>query len=535
MPRAACLGIALIFALTSVALTAGLAPATAARHVPPHLALWMEPGANLSALSSVDGVRAVLDQAKQAGVDVVIPEAKNAWGYVTYRSAFAPTIATSPIPHPAPPSYPPPAQWYPEGYDMLETIVREAHARGMRVDVAVNSFGEGFTPLRTGPAFQRPEWQTTAYLATRPVLAPDGTGYDLTGVDTPRGDNDLVLYTPRAKTETSTSRWGVEVAVAAGQVTQVRDRSLGDADPGPTPIPSNGFVLSGHGEAGRWLAHALSVGAAVMIGPPRTRMVPSSAHSIFAFVNPANPQVYAYEMAIIYEVLSRYDVDGIVLDRTRYQDITEDFSPISRAGFEAFIGRRVQRWPQDIYAYAENGYWVARRPGPLYRAWLGYRAHTILTYTRAVASLVHTMKPQVAVAMYVGAWYPVYYDEGVNWASPHVEPPYPWIGPDWIHAGLAPLLDYLMIGLYYRPITVGEARVDHHDPEISIQGGALLGLSLVHGETSLVGSLLVSLYEPDPQRLTRAVEMSQRVTSGVMLFDLVYLDQDHLWRMLPRP
>jgi hypothetical protein len=123
----------------------------------------------------------------------------------------------------------------------------------------------------------------------------------------------------------------------------------------------------------------------------------------------------------------------------------------------------------------------------------------------------------------------------VNWASPHVHPPYPWIGPEWIHAGLAPLLDYLMIGLYYRPITIGEARVDRRDPEISIQGGALLGLSLVHGETPLVGSLLVSLYEPDPQRLTRAVEMSQRVTSGAMLFDLVYLDQDDLWRMLPRP
>jgi uncharacterized lipoprotein YddW (UPF0748 family) len=535
MPRSAYLSMVLIFAVTTLDLSAGLTRATAARHAPPHLALWMEPGANLSVLSTVEGVRGALDEAKRAGVDVVIPEAKNAWGYVTYRSAFAPTIATSPIPHAAPPSYPPPAEWYPEGYDMLETIVREAHARGMRVDVAVNSFGEGFTPLRTGPAFQRPEWQATAYLGTRPVLASDGTGYDLTGVDIPRGDNDLVLYTPGAKAETSTSRWGVEVAVASGKVTQVRDRSLGDADPGPTPIPSNGFVLSGHGEAGRWLARALSVGAAVTIGPPRTRMVPSSAHSIFAFVSPANPQVYAYEMAIIYEVLSRYDVDGIVLDRTRFQDISEDFSPISRAEFEAFIGRRVQRWPQDIYTYAESGYWVARVPGPLYRDWLGYRAHTILTYTRAVAAMVHTMKPRAAVAMYVGAWYPVYYDEGVNWASPHVQPPYPWIGPEWIRAGLAPLLDYLMIGLYYRPVTVGEARADRRDPEISIQGGALLGLSLVHGETPLVGSLLVSLYEPDPRRLTRAVEMSQRVTSGAMLFDLVYLDQDDLWRMLPPP
>jgi hypothetical protein len=417
---------------------------------------------------------------------------------------------------------------------MLGTIVREAHARGMRVDAAVNSFGEGFTPLRVGPAFEHPEWQATAYLGTRPVQAPDGTAYDLTGVDVPRGENDLVLFTPATGATTKTSRWGVEVAVVDGRAVDGRDRSAGDTDPGPVPIPPGGYALSGHGAAGRWLAQALPVGAAVTIGPVRTRMAPSSSHSIFAFVNPADPQVYGYEMAIIYEVLTRYDVDGIILDRTRYQDISEDFSSLSRAGFEAFIGRRVPRWPQDVYTYVPSGYWVARVPGPLYREWLGYRANTIRAYTRAVEHLVHTLKPHVAVGMYVGAWYPVYYEEGVNWASPQVQPPYPWIGPEWIRAGLAPLLDYLMIGLYYRPVTVAEALASRHDPEISIQGGALLALSLVREETPLVGSLLVPLYDRDAGRFTRAVEMSQRVTHGAMLFDLIYLNADDLWRALPR-
>lgn len=101
--------------------------------------------------------------------------------------------------------------------------------------------------------------------------------------------------------------------------------------------------------------------------------------------------------------------------------------------------------------------------------------------------------------------------------------------------GLAPLLDYLMIGLYYRPITVAEARASHHDPEISIQGGALLAHSFVREDTPLVGSLLVSLYGRDPGRLTRAVEMSQRVTRGAMLFDLIYLTSDGLWSAVPKP
>ena len=524
--------------LVAAVLAAGLAPAApagAARRSPPHLALWMEPGANLKLLSTRDGVRQTLDRAQAAGVDVVIPEAKNAWGYVTYPSAFAPTIDTSPIPHSAPPAYPPPSEWYPRGYDMLGTIIQEAHARGMRVDAAVNTFGEGFSPLKVGPAFAHADWQATAYLGTRPIVAPDGTSYELSGVDVPREADALVLYTRAAGPATPTSRWGVEVAVDGGQVTAVRDRTAGDTDPGPTPIPQGGYVLSGHGDAARWLARALRVGAAVTIGPAETRMVPSSAHSIFAFVNPANPNVYGYELAVIYELVTRYDLDGIILDRTRYQDITEDFSPLSRATFEASIGHHVAHWPQDIYAYEASGYWVKRMPGPLYRAWLGYRAHSILAFARAVTEVVRTLKPQMAVAAYVGAWYPVYYEEGVNWASPEVRPPYPWIGPEWVRSGLAPLLDYLMIGLYYRPITVWEARAQHHDPEISIGGGAWLGTQLVHGATPVVGSLLVSLYAGAPERLARAVRTAQAWTQGVMLFDLIYLNEDGLWRGLPRP
>ncbi|HYM70562.1 MAG TPA: alpha amylase family protein, partial [bacterium] len=480
--------------------------------------------------------RDVLDRARAAGVDVVMPEAKNAWGYVTYASAFAPTIADSPLPHGEPgAAYPPPTQWYPRGYDMLATIITEAHARGMRVDAAVNTFGEGYSPLRAGPAFTHPDWQAVAYLATRRVVGPDQHSYALSGVNVPREDNALVLYTPSAGAVAPTSRWGVDVAVRGGTVATVRDRATAPDDPGALPIPGDGYVLSGHGEAAAWLRTALPAGAAVSIGQVESRMAPSSSHSIFAFLSPASPDVWNYELGIVYEIVSRYDVDGIVLDRTRYQDVSEDFSPTARAAFEQFIGRPVAHWPGDIYTYVPNGYWVARRPGPLYRAWLGYRAHTIMAYTRAVARLVHGLRPNVAVAMYVGAWYSVYYDEGSNWGSPDVRAPYDWIGDAWVQAGLAPLLDYLMIGLYYRPVTIWDAYRQHDHAEISVQGSAMLGLSVVHGDTRGVGALLAPLYAGDPGRLTAAIRMSNGITRGTMLFDLVYLDSDHLWGAVATP
>lgn len=518
------------------AATAAAPPAAAAVSQVPHRALWIEPGASLLQLSTVAGVREALDRAKAAGVDVVMPEAKNAWGYAAYSSTFIPPIGESPIPHfGAGGAYPPPAQWYPRGYDLLATIIAEAHARGLKVHAAINTFGEGFSPLRAGPSFTHPGFQATAYVAYRRVVAPNGTSYELAGVDVPREAGRLVLYTAAGERERRGPSRGVDVAVADGTVTEVRDRAAGPGDPGPLAIPKNGYVLSGRGAAAAWLRGALAAGDRVTIGPVETRMEPSGDHDIFAFANPANPEVWNYELAAVREIVARYDVDGIVLDRTRYDDLSEDFSDFSRAAFERTLGHPVAHWPDDIYTYVPRGYGIERRFGPLYKAWLGYRAHTILAYTRAAAAVARAVRPGVAVAMYVGGWYPVYYNEGVNWASPDVRPPYSWIGDAWVRAGLAPMLDYLMIGLYYRPVTMGDALRRHDDPLISVQGGGILGEQLVHGATPVVGSLLVPLYAGRPATLARAIRMSGGVTNGTMLFDLVYLNTLNLWDALPRP
>jgi uncharacterized lipoprotein YddW (UPF0748 family) len=60
---------------------------------------------------------------------------------VTYPSAFMPSIALSTIPRTAPgTAYPPPVQGYPRDCDLLGTVIREAHARGLKVHAVVNTF-----------------------------------------------------------------------------------------------------------------------------------------------------------------------------------------------------------------------------------------------------------------------------------------------------------------------------------------------------------------------------------------------------------
>jgi len=181
----------------------------------PRLALWAEVSANLITLSSRESVAAMLDRAKAAGVTTIVPEAKNAWGFVTYESAFAPHIRTSSVPRSSPPDYPPPDTWYPEDYDQLQVLIEEAHARGIQVHAAINVFGEGQNAFGVGLAFERATWQ-------------------------------------------------VQYAAETGG------------------------------------------------------LLPASEVGEIAFVNPADPEVQLYELAVIAEVARKYDVDGIVLDRARY-------------------------------------------------------------------------------------------------------------------------------------------------------------------------------------------------------------------------
>ena len=408
-------------------LVALLAPPRAALGAvpPPRIALWIEPSANLPTLTSRERIAAMLDRAKAAGVTDVIPEAKNAWGFVIYESAFAPHIRTSRTGRTTPPVYPPPVEWFPREFDPLRVIVEEAHARGLRVHAAVNVFGEGLNPARSGPLFERPQWQAQH-------LAPDG------------------------------------------------------------------------------------------------RLVPATEVGTIAFANPVNPEVQLYELAVLREVVSGYEVDGIVLDRARFPDVTADFSELSRAQFEVWLGRPVEGWPQDILL--PDGAQVRR--GPLFPQWIAWRATIIQQFVRAAESVVRGTRPTAAFSAYVGGWYPTYWNEGVNWAAARSTPSLPWITEEWKQASVAEMYDFLMIGLYFTPIRTFEALAQGSSAWMSVEGGALMAVELTGGATAPVPSLLLSLYESQPERFRAAVETSLQMLGSVMLFDLSHLERFEWWAVL---
>lgn len=89
----------------------------------------------------------------------------------------------------------------------------------------------------------------------------------LNGTDVRRLTDYLVKYTP-VNARTGTNQYGFEAAVVGGLVTRVEDGV------GNMAIPTNGYVLSGHGEARTWLRANARVGVAVSDGtaPPPTKV-----------------------------------------------------------------------------------------------------------------------------------------------------------------------------------------------------------------------------------------------------------------------
>jgi lysophospholipase L1-like esterase len=86
----------------------------------------------------------------------------------------------------------------------------------------------------------------------------------IAGTNIARAADALVLYTPAGGTTTPTNMYGAEAIVIANTVTALRDRQA-TATTTATPVPTNGYVLSGHGTARDWLLANARVGTTVTL------------------------------------------------------------------------------------------------------------------------------------------------------------------------------------------------------------------------------------------------------------------------------
>ncbi len=267
-------------------------------------------------------------------------------------------------------------------------------------------------------------------------------------------------------------------------------------------------------------------------------------------LNPANPEVQEYELDILREFAEKYpEVDGIIFDRVRFDDITSDFSELSKELFESYAGVEVANFPEDILYWQKDpkGVWKWKE-GPLFRKWVEWRASVIKSFVKKSHEVLKGVNPDLIIGDYTGAWYPTYYYVGVNWASPQFDPSehFSWATPEYRNTGYADLLDVYMTGLYYTLVTKEEVdnangavgqrteagMTNEHSYWYCIEGGAEWARKLTCGDVPVIGSLYVEQYSGDSAQFSRAIAQALADTDGLMIFDVMHIIKRNWWQPL---
>ncbi|MGQ1890154.1 alpha amylase family protein [Thermophagus sp. OGC60D27] len=270
-------------------------------------------------------------------------------------------------------------------------------------------------------------------------------------------------------------------------------------------------------------------------------------------LNPALPEVQDYQLSIIEELVRKYPkLDGLILDRVRYDGITSDFSDFSRKAFEAYAGIKVENFPADILFWEKNdeGNYEWKR-GKLFNKWIEWRTSIIYHFFEKARTVTKSANPDILFGTYTGAWYPVYYELGVNWASKKYDPSidYDWATENYKNYGYAELLDLYMTGLYFYEVTIeeveklnevsaekrGEAAMGKgKDYWYSVEGSAQLANKVIKDVVPVTGSLYVEQYEKNSEQFSKAVQMAYQSTDGLMIFDIVHIINKDWWEVLEK-
>ena len=268
-----------------------------------------------------------------------------------------------------------------------------------------------------------------------------------------------------------------------------------------------------------------------------------------AMVNPVNEEYQEYILNIFKEVVGKYrDLDGIILDRVRYDGFTADFSMLSRTKFEEYLGKELDAFPDDIYKWQKDasGNLYPHR-GKYFLQWIEWRATVIRDFMEKARGAIKSVNPSISFGTYTGAWYPTYFEVGVNFASKDYDPSvdFDWASPTYMNTGYAELFDLYAVGNYYTTITKEEYM--ENNPEIQNETDLLAQqniwfcvegsnekLKTVLGNNPFYGGVLASQFYDNPEGLTASITMNLATSDGLMIFDIVHIIEKNLWEYVER-
>lgn len=469
--------------------------------------MWIDATANLDRYNTEDKIVQLVRKIKDSGFNMIVLDIKPISGQVIYNSKLAPKLT----------------EWKGKtmdaAFDPLAIFVREAKADGIPLHVSLNAFSEGHRMFLVGPGYARPDQQTVLYESTPILAAADSTNFPVSAkVGLIEPDKISLQANGFAFPIDSVGSYCVAINKAGMVVANAEiDQTM------PTAPKGGALLFGGIGTAADYLRSHGSVGSTLKLDS-QPEFVPISARPEQQYplmMNPNDPAVQQYALDILKEVVSNYQVDGIIYDdRLRYGGQNADFSDISRRKFEAAIGQPVQ-WPDDVFKWTyANNLTKGTKPGKYFDQWMAWRASTIQDYVKSARKTIAAIRPQVQLAAYVGSWYGEYPRIGHNYADVDIDAGFWFLSNNYRQTGTAPLFDFLITGAYYTTSTVYDAMVNNVGIGSTVESAGTLTNRLVRDRCWTYAGLSLIDFQDNPEGLRDALQAACGSTQGVMIFDL---------------
>lgn len=250
------------------------------------------------------------------------------------------------------------------------------------------------------------------------------------------------------------------------------------------------------------------------------------------FFNPVNAEVQEYVCRLLEDLAAYEGLDGIILDRARFNDLYSDFSEDTRQKFESFLGYKILNFPGDVMRMDIKEGNIPSDVPPYFKKWLEFRVKTIHDFMAKARERVKARNPEIKFGVYVGGWYSTYYAVGVNWASPryNTSAKYSWATADYMKYGYADLMDQMLIGAYASPTRV------YGSGEWTVQGFCSNAKNLIMGEAPVIGGPDVGNGDWATlgdavvnQAITQSVDAALSACDGYFLFDMIHLKNKNQW------
>jgi len=494
--------------------------------------LWIDGTANLERLSSLPKIQNLVRRVKDVGFNTIVMDVKPIVGYTIYPSQLTLRLT----------------KWKGQSasidFDPLLAMSVECRRQGVPLYVSMNAFAEGhrmakeneldpnspFGYQRPGPGYSRVDQQTVLY-DPEPFLRAPFTGERFALQPFPgrldRTGKTVGVMTDLAKVATVPVGATAIVIDANGTVLAVRG-----AGPIAVPsIPAGGSALVGFGEAATFLQQNARPGVTLSFDskPVFVPIQERPEEQIPLMMNPHDPRVQDRILAFVTEVLTKYDVRGVVFDdRLRFAGKNADFSELTQRLFEARVGRRIN-WPVDVFEFTFNPD-LSRgiRPGRYYDQWMAFRAETLTQWVKRARAVAQAARPDAQLGVYAGSWFGEYARFGNNYSSPDFSAGFDFLTEDYRKTGFAPDLDFLITGCYYAVPTIVEAMGQNRATGRTVEAAGQLTNRAARDQTWAYAGISLSDYYKNPEALKRALQAATGSTQGVMVFDLSH-NIDQFW------